>query len=356
MAFVIYPAQLEVCLSESCNLSCSYCFLKSADNCKDNLSLWKIKRAINFLYDYPPPQKIISFSLAEPLMKFNLLKRALLYASKEAEGKGVKLKFYLTSNATLLNKERLRFFRENNVDIQVSLDGAKNCHDANRKFKDKKDSTFEIINKNLGYCGDLMPKALLTYTPHNFKSLLSNIQFIIGRGFNRLDFFPDLFAIWQRRQLQELKVIFSKFIDLYLSTLSKQGEVLHWGMLERLAEGRKCNKIILGCDGKFYICDKVLSLPSKQRGGYSVGNAESGIDFKKRISFFSRLHKDYLRIARGKCEKCAFKRYCFCPVGLYIYCVAMKKDFRKHFDSFCNISRIYIDAALKINSSCNRTN
>ncbi len=286
-------------------------------------------------------------------MKFNILKRALLYASKEAEEKGIRLKFYLTSNGTLLNKERLEFFRENNVDIQVSLDGAKDCHDANRKFKGRKGSTFQVIDRNLRYCGDLMPKALVTYTPGNFRSLLSNIEFLIGRGFIRFDFFPDLFAIWQGEQLQELKVIFDKFVGLYISTLRQERGVLHWGVLERLTGNSRCNKIILGCDSKFYVCDKVLSLPLRDRLGYSVGDTGSGVDFDKRASIFSELNKDYIRITGSKCKKCAFQKYCFCPLGLYIHCVSMNRDFRKHFDSFCNISRIYLNAALKIrNFAC----
>ena len=181
-----------------------------------------------------------------------------------------------------------------------------------------------------------------------------NGEFCIKKGFPEIDFFPDIFAVWQKKQLKELKGILKEMPKLFSPALKNSRKAPRWGMLDRLNGRSKCNKVILGCDGEFYLCDKVLSLPLSQRKQYSVGNTWSGVDFKKRLSLLSKLNNEYLRITRSKCGKCIYKKFCFCPIGLYIYCNEMNKDFRKHFYSFCEISKMYIDAASKVASSYNR--
>lgn len=68
----------------------------------------------------------------------------------------------MTTNAVLLTDAMMRFFRENDVLLTVSLDGPQNIHDKSRIFANGKGS-FEIVYRNLCY----FKENYLEYFNHN---------------------------------------------------------------------------------------------------------------------------------------------------------------------------------------------
>ncbi|MBR6641397.1 MAG: hypothetical protein IKL08_04310, partial [Clostridia bacterium] len=70
----------------------------------------------------------------------------LEYANSKVEGK--KILFNMTTNGTLLSDKVVDFLSRYNFSISISLDGSKEEHDRNRKFKDGRGS-FDVIIENL---------------------------------------------------------------------------------------------------------------------------------------------------------------------------------------------------------------
>lgn len=79
----------------------------------------------------------IGFYGGEPLLNFDLIKNIVNYANNIFLGK--ELIYSITTNLTVITNEMLRFFEDNKFEIMVSLDGAKESNDKNRKYYSKKE-------------------------------------------------------------------------------------------------------------------------------------------------------------------------------------------------------------------------
>lgn len=62
---------------------------------------------------------MISFYGGEPLLEMKLIHEIIAYANKVFKGKNIR--YNMTTNATLLNDEIVKFLYENDISITISL-------------------------------------------------------------------------------------------------------------------------------------------------------------------------------------------------------------------------------------------
>src|SRR5574344_1391439 len=147
---------LYLITTTSCNLDCDYCFYRSSSSQslkhRENMSFETAKQAIDKFYDLVSKNEItkdywqqITFYGGEPLINKNLLFKAIPYVKR-------KFKKYTTivinTNLILLDDEIIKLFKENNVEVQVSLDGNRQQHDLHRKTIKGK-GTYDVVIKNM---------------------------------------------------------------------------------------------------------------------------------------------------------------------------------------------------------------
>ena len=120
-----YPPQLEICLSEKCNLDCDYCFINKS--CKGKLIFSSIQKGIEIFFNTSQKRKLVSFNSGEPLIHFNLLQKTIDCLIKKANNKNVHLDIILTTNGILLDKKKLKFLssKKDKIILNLSLDGRK---------------------------------------------------------------------------------------------------------------------------------------------------------------------------------------------------------------------------------------
>ena len=147
---------LTIQLTQDCNLRCLYCPYTSNDgsnrsHSNTTISLHSIEKALQILEEGSVDRECVTIGFygGEPLLEFELLVKATQYAEKTFEGK--KLKYTITTNATLLNKEMCEFLEKNKFLVMVSLDGPKKINDINRKLSNDTSSVFERVIENLKY-------------------------------------------------------------------------------------------------------------------------------------------------------------------------------------------------------------
>ena len=141
-------------LTQSCNLRCAYCIYSETTNdrqrkhSKKRMSWETAKAGIDYFAEHSIDSERVNvgFYGGEPLLEFDLLKKATLYAEKRFEGRDFSIN--LTSNATLLTDEVLDFFAEHGISLLVSLDGPKSVHDRSRCFANG-GGTFDTVMANL---------------------------------------------------------------------------------------------------------------------------------------------------------------------------------------------------------------
>lgn len=354
------PYALNLFFTGKCNLNCRYCFVDKTN--QENLTLDEksLKKSVDLLLSYPGKKKTISFNGGEPTLEFPLVKKIYNYARKKAREKGIILDVAVMTNGTLLNQKMMDYFIKNQTILKISIDGNKLTHDKNRPFKvNSKASSFDKVMENLAKIntGKLQVAASLVFTPKNLDHFLENIKFLNKHSFYYIEFYPDLYAEWREPDLQKFKKVFRQFEAYYLKLFhgNKKQKVFKNSLLDTIVNDvetekmENCGKIHVNAIGEFYACDKVFSLGSKERKRYVIGNVKSGLDKQKREGVLQDIREDFFAKSGLKCRKCRYYKYCFCPIGHYIYFTTVKKGNNANFwQAFCFVSRVYAKTFLRI--------
>lgn len=119
-----------------CNQKCVYCHAssKSIDSDGYDMDENTAKAVVDFIFQSPSKTLIIEFQGGEPLLRFDIVKYIIEYATKLNENFKKKIIFTIVTNFSLLSKDKLDYLVENNISICTSLDGPQSLHDKNRPF------------------------------------------------------------------------------------------------------------------------------------------------------------------------------------------------------------------------------
>ena len=181
-----FPAirDMELVLTEGCNLACTYCFegkMKRARTMKPDIA----RRAVDLLMVYSRDVEEISilFFGGEPFLNFKVLRIVTEYAEEQAKQHCKKLRFNCTSNCTNLTDEILGFVSQHRIAVLASVDGLQEAHDMYRKDRGGR-GTFVRVLGNLkrlklaqGYLG-----AKVTVMPANVSRLYDDVRGLYDHG------------------------------------------------------------------------------------------------------------------------------------------------------------------------------
>lgn len=352
------PQVLNVFFPGKCNLQCTYCFVHKEKESFNDINEEAIRREIDIFFNYPGKKKVLSFNGGEPLLEWDLIKKTHAYAKQQAKKKELILSVTIVTNGTLLKQKNIDFFKRNNISLRISIDGKKDAHDKLRPFKGVSGkSSFEVIMKNIQAIKHekFNLSASLVFGPQTAGNLLDNIKFLQQVGFKYIDFFPEMYAIWSVEELKKFQSEAKKISKYYINIFTeKKDRPFKNSMLDTILHGldigkqEYCGKIQGDSLGNFFVCDKVFSLPKKLRNEYLIGNVKNGINNNKREHFLEDLRKEFSKETSLSCASCELKKYCFCPIGQYIYNKNAEVVDPKFWKSFCTVSKILIKMNLDI--------
>lgn len=133
------PGLHSLCLNvaHACNLDCVYCFAAGGAYAGGTTGLMTVgtaRAAIDFLLANATPGRALSIDFfgGEPLLAWDVVEETVSYASSRAETQGNRIRFSITTNATLVDSHRARFIARHMSSVIVSLDGRPGVHDAAR--------------------------------------------------------------------------------------------------------------------------------------------------------------------------------------------------------------------------------
>ena len=151
--FPLTTAVLNV--TNQCNLSCAYCYEYSEDKIVDTaagaqpkfMSEETARKSVDLLLDESGDNRVVhvSFFGGETLMNYPVLSRVVPWARRQAEARGKRVEFNLTTNATLLTGEMIGFLAEQDIAVTVSIDGPREMQDRFRVFHDGRGSYDELL-------------------------------------------------------------------------------------------------------------------------------------------------------------------------------------------------------------------
>lgn len=302
----IFESKLSI--TTNCILRCKYCFVDKPEKTQ-MMDFKTAKAAIDLILLNGPKDKIIRIYGGEPLLNFGLLPKLMEYIKKKKSPE-TNLTISLCTNAVLLKPKHIDFFKENNFQLAISLDGRKETHDKFRRFKDGR-GTFEIVLENLKPFFRKISKrnaaANITVNVSEVSKLFDNFKYILSQGFDTANVEPIYgFKNWTKKYRKEFENQLRKIIDyiikgilkeqfIFLTTVNRE---LRYKTLSRL-EGGVClfdQFLEVYPNGEIGLSSFFLNLPLAQRKKYIIGNVSKGeLDNKYRFCEYQD---------GDKCQRC----------------------------------------------------
>ena len=212
-----------------CNLNCSYCYLPGRRDPKlmsDEILEASIRCAFNSSFITPisdSDRLTIVWHSGEPLSaKIPFYQKALSLISKY-NVKNIPIKNNIQTNATLINQEWCNFFKENDFEIGVSIDGPKFLHDThrrdwkNRGSFDKVMTGITLLRENKlplrAIC--VLTKKSLSYAYEIYNFFKNNGFQSVGFNIDEVEGFNNSSSMEMQDSIEEYKQFMSKMYDLW---------------------------------------------------------------------------------------------------------------------------------------------
>ena len=319
---------LSLNVAQSCNMSCGYCY---ADRGKFggaarlmgfDVAVASVDRLI--AQSAPGADLVIGFIGGEPLINRKLVHSITVYAAEAARRAGRRMRFSMTTNATLIEPEDARLFQDHGFYVAVSLDGDQIANDQVRRMHDGSGS-YEHVAEGIallqqnGRPGHLSARA--TVTPATGE-LLPILDHLIGLGFDSVGFAavltsPDAALTFVERDFVDFRRSMIDCGRKALEALKNRRSYpfsnfetalheIHRGTHRPYPCGAGAGYLSVNAKGELYACHRLLDDKN-----WAMGDVFSGADDARRAQHLSRAHVDRME----PCRSC-WARY-LCGGGCY---------------------------------------
>jgi radical SAM protein with 4Fe4S-binding SPASM domain len=270
-----------IVLTRRCNLQCTYCHAsaKPVSSVGQDLSIDTAKEIVDFIVTTPSNDIKIEFQGGEALLNWEVLVEVVEYGKHLSHICGKKITFCLTTNATLLSKEKIEFLRDNCVSVCSSLDGPSWIHDIYRHSNGK--GTFDLVARNIELANNLGVNIpfLTVLTRQSYSNYRTIVDFYLEHNANMLCLNPVKPLGLAKSQWDQLGYDCTTEIQYYRLMLDYMFEKIRSGqfILERMFNlalnkitsssdvtftdfrnpcGAVFGQIVYDIDGVIYPCDE----------------------------------------------------------------------------------------------------
>ena len=174
---------LTLHLTDNCNLDCSYCI---REKCPKDMTAEVLFRACDLAFSKGTRAGLCFFG-GEPLLKKDLIYKALDYCEEKSQKTGMPFECKMTTNGTLLDEEFLERAKSLKMGIGLSFDGK--AQDICRVFANGK-ATSHVVEEKAKLLLSYMPDsvALATIAPQAVPYYAESVRYLHDLGFNKVSF------------------------------------------------------------------------------------------------------------------------------------------------------------------------
>ena len=351
-----------VCLNiiHACNLRCKYCFADEGEynGHKGKMSLETAKKAIDYVVKRSGPRKNIEIDLfgGEPTMMMDTIKEIIAYARENEAKWNKKIRFTMTTNATLLTDEMMDYMDKELENIILSLDGRKEVNDKVRIRFDGKGSYDQIlpnIKKMVAKRDKTKAHTVRgTFTRENL-DFYEDVKMMVDEGFREISIEPVVLEDGHPLALrkEDLPKIFESYDKLYDELVQKKAEGKDFNFYHFKVDlnGGPCvYKRISGCgagfeyvaitpQGEVYPCHQFVGKEEYKLGSIydDSYNADLGMSFKKAHIY-----------NKPKCRNCWARFYC--SGGCQANNISFNNDINNPYDIGCQMQKKRIECAIAL--------
>jgi len=337
-----------------CNHKCLYCqssAVGAAGGGKTDMSRAVARRSVDFALKSTNPSITIEFQGGEPLLNWDALRDAVLYARRRGRELGREVRLALVSNFSLMTEEKARFLVENEVSVCTSLDGPAGLHNRNRVFTGG--NSHSETARWLKYFSERAAKQVPDYKTFNPSALLTVSRFSLGREKEIVDEYvrrglQDIFVRplapigFAKKLWPSIGYTAAEFARFYRNTLAyilklnAAGKKLRERhaviMLEKIVNGADPGYLDMRCpcgaaigqlaynyNGDLYTCDEGRMVGWEGDDLFKVGNVLKDSYRKVMLAPAARACAAASNLElQPQCSRCAYKPFCgVCPVYNY---------------------------------------
>ena len=315
---------LSLNVAQGCNMSCSYCY---ADEGRfgGHARLMKAKlaeQAIDrLLQDIPPGEDaVVGYMGGEPFLNRDLIHHVTRYATDAATACGVRVRFSVTTNATLLTDADIDLLTTFPFTVAVSIDGDRRNNDRERRLHSGGSAYQHAIGglQKLTATGR-RPRHLsirATVTPR-MRELPSMLDAMLDLGVDEAGFSPVLVAPNPADQFTQDD--FAWFLDEMIqcgercrdsilayrrypfSNFETAMHEIARGSHRPYACGAAAGYASVSAEGRLFACHRTVDDPD-----FLIGNLNDGPDDQARRKFLAERHV----LAQEPCSSCWARFLC----------------------------------------------
>ncbi len=344
-------------IAHDCNLRCAYCFAGTGEYMghRSLMSPEVGKKAIDFLIAGSGGRRNleVDFFGGEPLMNFQTIKDIVAYAREREDAAGKTFRFTLTTNAVLLDEEKMKWADEVMHNIVLSIDGRPEVNDAVRRRVDGSGS-YDRILPNIRRMVELRKEKSYyvrgTFTRKNL-DFTNDVLHLAREGFDQISVEPVVANKDSGLDIREEDVdrVCSEYERLAKAYVKerKTGKWFNFFHFMIDLEGGPCvAKRLRGCgsgteymavtpEGDLYPCHQFVGQPE-----FRLGSVFDGLEEESARDMFL----DTTVYNKPDCDACWAKFYCSggCAANAWQF----NKDLKKPYAIGCELEKKRIECAL----------
>lgn len=322
-------------LTHACNLKCRYCFVHQEPS---KMTYQTAFDAVQFLIKNAKEtgdKPSINFFGGEPMLMWDEIIVPLVTWIRQEYKEPFSIG--ITTNGTLLGPASLEFMKENDMNLLLSIDGAKETQDYNRPFHSGK-GTFDNLENKLPLIIKTFPRTTFrsTVIPNTVEYLFDNIMFAEQSGFSNFFIVPNVYEEWSQEKLQLLSLEFRKYSNYIIQRFRESKTYITFSELHKsfgnikainIAKRKNvyrtfpncqaCGKCGLGSgkyvsvhpNGNIYGCQELTSNVGEENIFY-IGNIYTGIIDQNRINLIKEFDNNQCCSNKYDCEECLLNPIC----------------------------------------------
>ncbi|SET32340.1 PapB family radical SAM/SPASM ranthipeptide maturase [[Clostridium] polysaccharolyticum] len=315
---------ITILLVQECNLRCTYCYGEGGEYFdRGKISLETARKAVDFLIEQSGTEKDLSVALfgGEPLIAFPLIKELVPYIRKREKEADKNIYISMTSNGTLINDEIEKYLIENQIGVQISIDGDEETQNENRFYANKRGSYQDVIKNtsSMRKKGLLSARATMTSKNINMSEIFYHLDSL---GFGSIAFAPAYNLLseedYEKLADEEVKFIgeFERLIKekqydkaLKMKILLSNLVRIHKGLSRSMACGVGRKSFAIDIHGDVYPCQRFVNSKEYKLGSVLDGKVDN-MKFKSEIVLSSH----------EQCKNCWARNLCVggCPHENYM--------------------------------------
>jgi len=196
------PDRFVFLLTHNCQLRCKYCQVrKFPGSMKEEVLL----SAIDLLFTSNSQELQFQFFGGEPLLRFNLIEKAVNYAKKINKQYKKDLVFIISTNGISLTREKIDFFKRHRFIVEYSIDDEVERQLKARTACDGKNYYSQMIH-NSEYIRHLNIRhySISVVMPNAVSSMFENFKHLVDIGFRNLQMNYSLGFFWPEKEIRTL--------------------------------------------------------------------------------------------------------------------------------------------------------